>query len=118
MWNKLLLLMELTQWLKLQHFSKVKQLVYAQLICIFNFAGKLDSVSNEFKIVLTGAFLPESFKESDADFNVGLAIGKIKLNFICKSSSRNENVTTSFCQPTLLRKWNEKLVTSGPKLEH
>ena len=27
-------------------------------------------------IVLTGSFLPESFKDSDADFNIGLAIGK------------------------------------------
>ena len=25
--------------------------------------------------MLTGAFLPESFKNSDADFNIGLAIG-------------------------------------------
>ena len=27
------------------------------------------------KIVITGAFLPESFKNSDADFNIGVAIG-------------------------------------------
>ena len=28
-------------------------------------------------IVLTGAFLPETFKQSDADFNLGLAIGRL-----------------------------------------
>ena len=29
------------------------------------------------KIVITGAFLPESFKDSDADFNIGVAMGNI-----------------------------------------
>ena len=28
-------------------------------------------------IVLTGAFLPETFKQSDADFNLGLAVGRL-----------------------------------------
>lgn len=31
-------------------------------------------------IVITGAFLPETFKNSDADFNVGLAIGALQSN--------------------------------------
>ena len=29
-------------------------------------------------IVLTGAFKPETFKDSDADFNVGLAFGALQ----------------------------------------
>ena len=29
-------------------------------------------------VVITGAFLPETFKDSDADFNLGVAIGKDK----------------------------------------
>ena len=33
---------------------------------------------NDLLIILTGAFLPESFKNSDADFNIGLAIGNVK----------------------------------------
>ena len=27
------------------------------------------------KVVLTGSFLPEKFKDSDADFNIGTALG-------------------------------------------
>jgi L-asparaginase/Glu-tRNA(Gln) amidotransferase subunit D len=27
-------------------------------------------------VVLTGSFLPEKFKDSDADFNLGVAVGK------------------------------------------
>ena len=27
-------------------------------------------------VVLTGSFLPEKFKDSDADFNIGVAVGK------------------------------------------
>jgi len=30
-------------------------------------------------IVLTGAFLPETFKDSDADFNLGLAVSAVQL---------------------------------------
>jgi L-asparaginase len=30
-------------------------------------------------IVLTGAFLPETFKDSDADFNLGLAVAAVQL---------------------------------------
>jgi L-asparaginase len=30
-------------------------------------------------IILTGSFLPEKFKNSDADFNVGLAIGALQV---------------------------------------
>ena len=29
-------------------------------------------------VIFTGAFLPEKFKDSDADFNVGLALGAIE----------------------------------------
>ena len=29
-------------------------------------------------IVITGAFLPDALKDSDADFNVGLAVGALK----------------------------------------
>jgi len=29
-------------------------------------------------ITITGAFLPEAFKDSDADFNVGLALGALQ----------------------------------------
>ena len=47
---------------------------------------KLIKVENRMKIVLTGAFLPESFKDSDADFNIGVAIGgaffRLFLHFI------------------------------------
>ena len=27
------------------------------------------------KVILTGSFLPEKFKDSDADFNLGMALG-------------------------------------------
>ena len=29
-------------------------------------------------IILTGSFLPETFKDSDADFNIGVAIGALQ----------------------------------------
>lgn len=35
------------------------------------------------KIILTGAFLPDKFKDSDAAFNVGLALGALQ----CLSSN-------------------------------
>merc|ERR1712227_373308 len=38
---------------------------------------KMKAEENQLKIILTGAFLPESFKNSDADFNIGVAIGGI-----------------------------------------
>ena len=31
-------------------------------------------------VILTGSFLPESMKESDADFNLGLAFGALQAN--------------------------------------
>ena len=30
------------------------------------------------RIILTGSFLPEKFKDSDADFNLGMSIGAIE----------------------------------------
>ena len=30
-------------------------------------------------IILTGAFIPERFKNSDADFNIGVAVGAINI---------------------------------------
>ena len=33
-------------------------------------------------IILTGSFLPEKFKNSDADFNVGFAIGALQTYYI------------------------------------
>jgi L-asparaginase len=36
------------------------------------------SVLKDKTIILTGAFIPERFKDSDADFNVGCAIGAIE----------------------------------------
>lgn len=41
------------------------------LIETANFLGKIENKC----IVLTGAFLPEKFKDSDADFNIGFALG-------------------------------------------
>ena len=41
---------------------------------------KMKAEENQLKIILTGAFLPESFKNSDADFNIGVAIGIYILN--------------------------------------
>ena len=51
--------------------------------CIFNsihhFSEKIrQSKRDDLLIILTGSFLPESFKNSDADFNIGLAIGNIE----------------------------------------
>ena len=43
-------------------------------------------------IVLTGAFLPESFKDSDADFNIGVAIGKKTVDLSSISNQENENI--------------------------
>ena len=40
-------------------------------------ASKLSVIKNK-KIILTGALIPEKFKDSDADFNVGCAIGAIE----------------------------------------
>jgi len=40
-------------------------------------AKQLSVIMNK-KIILTGAFIPEKFKDSDADFNVGCAIGAIE----------------------------------------
>ena len=35
-----------------------------------------DFMKSDKTIVLTGSFLPETFKQSDADFNLGLAVGR------------------------------------------
>jgi L-asparaginase len=40
-------------------------------------AKYLDDIKNK-TIILTGAFKPEKFKDSDAEFNIGLAIGAIE----------------------------------------
>jgi L-asparaginase len=40
-------------------------------------AKKLSVIKNK-TIILTGAFRPEKFKDSDADFNVGMAVGAIE----------------------------------------
>ena len=37
-------------------------------------ADNLENTGNK-RVVFTGAFLPECFKDSDADFNVGVALG-------------------------------------------
>ena len=37
-------------------------------------ADNLENPGNKI-VVFTGAFLPECFKDSDADFNVGVALG-------------------------------------------
>ena len=34
-------------------------------------------VNSYSKVVLTGSFLPEKFKDSDADFNIGTALGSL-----------------------------------------
>lgn len=39
----------------------------------------LSSISNK-TIVLTGAYQPESMKDSDADFNLGMAVGVAKMS--------------------------------------
>lgn len=39
-------------------------------------AKYLNNIKNK-TIILTGAFKPERFKDSDADFNVGMAVGSI-----------------------------------------
>ncbi len=41
--------------------------------------AKFLSVIKNKTIILTGAFKPEKFKESDADFNIGTAIGGINI---------------------------------------
>jgi L-asparaginase len=43
---------------------------------IIETAKQLSVLKNK-TIILTGAFLPEKFKDSDAEFNVGVAIGAI-----------------------------------------
>ena len=40
-------------------------------------AKKLSEVKNK-KIVLTGAMIPEKFKDSDADFNLGMAVAGVQ----------------------------------------
>ena len=40
------------------------------------FLSQLAGVKSDKTIVLTGSFLPETFKQSDADFNLGLAVGR------------------------------------------
>lgn len=44
---------------------------------IIKTAQLLKSIKNK-TIILTGAFKPETFKNSDADFNIGFAIGAIE----------------------------------------
>ena len=34
-------------------------------------------VNSYSKVVLTGSFLPEKFKDSDVDFNIGTALGSL-----------------------------------------
>jgi L-asparaginase len=41
-------------------------------------AKKLSDIKNK-AIILTGAMRPEKFKDSDADFNLGTAIGAINV---------------------------------------
>ena len=41
-------------------------------------AGYLSDISGK-TIVLTGAMIPELFRESDADFNVGMAVGAVHI---------------------------------------
>ena len=41
-------------------------------------AASQSSQKCEKTIVLTGSFLPETFKQSDADFNLGLAVGQFR----------------------------------------
>ncbi len=45
---------------------------------IMNTAKFLSSISNK-TIVLTGAYQPEYIKNSDADFNIGMAVGVAKM---------------------------------------
>ena len=40
-----------------------------------NSKGELTLMTAPKTIILTGSFLPEKFKDSDADFNLGFAIG-------------------------------------------
>ncbi|OEK07019.1 asparaginase domain-containing protein [Roseivirga misakiensis] len=40
-----------------------------------SFVGKIPGKT----IVFTGAYLPERFKESDADFNIGVAVGSVNV---------------------------------------
>ena len=42
-------------------------------------AASQSSQKSEKTIVLTGSFLPETFKQSDADFNLGLAVGRFRV---------------------------------------
>ena len=42
------------------------------------FSERLNQIKEERIVVLTGAFLPETFKDSDADFNLGVAVGMLK----------------------------------------
>ena len=38
-----------------------------------------NSMKTDKVIVFTGAFLPETFKDSDASFNVGVAVGAVQV---------------------------------------
>ena len=38
-----------------------------------------NSMKSDKVIVFTGAFLPETFKDSDASFNVGVAVGAVQV---------------------------------------
>lgn len=45
---------------------------------IIETAKQLSVIKNK-KIILTGSFIPEKFKDSDADFNVGCTVGAVGL---------------------------------------
>ena len=48
-----------------------------QTAAFLSAAASKSSQASARTIVLTGSFLPESFKQSDADFNLGLAVGRL-----------------------------------------
>ena len=48
------------------------------------------------RVILTGSFLPEKFKDSDADFNLGLALGALQC--ICEKSALKCFIINLICQ--------------------
>lgn len=91
---------KITTYCKNTHFNKI--IITHGTDTIIKTALQLLTIKNK-TIILTGAFKPEKFKNSDADFNVGFAIGAmnntltgiyIALNgklFSADNVSRNKN---------------------------
>ena len=64
-------------WRKIASNAKVEDKTGYQLQLFPNSKRELTLMTAPKTIILTGSFLPEKFKDSDADFNLGFAIGAV-----------------------------------------